>query len=177
MERSETKKRLREKQENLMSSAFDSNPDLHIAKKILFCGLVCLLAFRIILIATEIIVIISNGLPLKNSIFSFIGLIVVFLYSWGIYAGVKPLAILALFGGGITIIRMIMNESLWLSFQNTDILTKVYSFILITSALIQTITMILFITNKKCTEYFIVKQNITKELSDYSKSLYDQQKS
>ena len=156
------KKSTKEKHEELLQKAFQNDPTLVRAKKLLFSGAIIFLSVRLLLSLFEILISVLAGEFFPSTAINLGTFLLGFIFAIGIYNGEKGLAILAMIGGFGSIYMAYTNGV----FNDLNPYNLFFLFVL----LVQTLVMLFFITNKCCRNYFMTMKELLRETKEFSKN-------
>ena len=154
---------LKEQKKELLTKAFDENPDLAKGKKL--CGIVVLLWIltRALHLAAELVLAFTIDIAILSAT-NIAALVIVILFSIGIYNGTKAFAILPIIGGAIMTLQIFTAEIY--TMLGPDYLTsaRVYAILFILASVAQLILPIILLVSNSSKQYFNTVQTINKEL-------------
>ena len=155
----------KEQRKALLAEAIAREPRILKAKKflLLMCGI--FLAVRLLFVVVETAFVLDLGESLAVCALNYAMLLVGVLFAFGIYAGGKPIAFLAMFGGFFSVVKAIGDGALQ-AFSSGNNFAQLYVMTLFVAMGIQVLTMVVIVLNANCKVYFeeIKKINIAMQL-------------
>ena len=154
---------LKEQKKELLTKAFDENPDLAKGKKL--CGIVVLLWIltRALHLAAELVLAFTIDIAILSAT-NIAALVIVILFSIGIYNGTKAFAILPIIGGAIMTLQIFTAEIYTMLGSDYLTIARVYAILFILASVAQLILPIILLVSNSSKQYFNTVQTINKEL-------------
>ena len=154
---------LKEQKKELLTKAFDENPDLAKGKKL--CGIVVLLWIltRALHLAAELVLAFTIDIAILSAT-NIAALVIVILFSIGIYNGTKAFAILPIIGGAIMTLQIFTAEIYTMHGSDYLTIARVYAILFILASVAQLILPIILLVSNSSKQYFNTVQTINKEL-------------
>jgi hypothetical protein len=154
---------LKQQRNELLSKAFDENPELAKGKKL--CGIIALLWIitRALHLAVELILAFTIDIAILSAT-NIAALVIVILFAHGIYNGSKAFAILPIIGGVIMTIQIFTSHIYLMLGAEYLTIVRIYAIVFILASLAQLVLPIIVLTAKSSNLYFNTVQTINKEL-------------
>ena len=155
-------KEIQQKKKALITKLFNEHPEIREAKK--FTGIIVLAWFltRVFAVATEYYCVLQGVLPF--SIANLAALLVMALFVWTIYQGIRTLAYLPILGSVIMIIQTFTEQLYSLLSAQYILSVRIYAAAFIVTAYAQLFLMLFLLSNEKSTMYFDAMKKIAVQL-------------
>lgn len=155
-------KEIQQKKKALITKLFNEHPEIREAKK--FTGIIVLVWFltRVFAVATEYYCVLQGVLPF--SIANLAALLVMALFVWTIYQGIRTLAYLPILGSVIMIIQTFTEQLYSLLSAQYILSVRIYAAAFIVTAYAQLFLMLFLLSNEKSTMYFDAMKKIAVQL-------------
>ena len=147
----------------LLSEANAREPRMAAGKRFILIASCVWVASRLLFVVVETTFALSRDIALTSCALNYVGLAVAILFAFGLYHGVKPLAILALAGGGWSILQAAQNDPIG-AFSG-DAFARFYTATLLVSLLVQVGIMLWVLLNAGCKVYFAEIAKINKTIT------------
>ena len=154
---------LKQQRNELLSKAFDENPELAKGKKL--CGILALLwiFFRALHLIVELILAFTVDFSIF-SITNIAALVIVIMFSIGIYNGGKAFAILPILGGALMTLQIFTAQVYVMLGAEYLVIARIYAVAFILASISQLILPVILLTAKSPKLYFNTIQSINQEL-------------